>query len=143
MAGVSKGKVSPSDPASVVKGASRGFGVLLIGGLLQPLTAMLWAPLAYVWLLAVAIAAFLTASVVATPPHTPPSGWRQGPYAALGSYALIIPLVVVGSGELPVLQLVLTTSTAIVLGAITAVTRTRFYAQRPVGSTTQFPSPDR
>ena len=45
-------------PALVVAGASRGFTVLLIGGVVQPWVGMLLPPLGYVWLALVAIAAF-------------------------------------------------------------------------------------
>lgn len=112
-----------------MRGASRGFGVLLIGGLLQPLAAQV-ALLAYLWLVAVAIAAFVVAAVTATPAGTPPDAWRQAPVAAVGGYGLIVPLVVLGAGELPVLQVFLTTVTAVIVGAVVGLARTRFEASR-------------
>jgi hypothetical protein len=118
--------------AAVMRGASRGFGVLLIGGLLQPMAAMV--PfLAYLWLVGVAVVAFVVAAVTATPLGTPLDAWRQGPIAAVGGYALIVPLVIYGAGELPVLQAVLTTATAVVIGATVALARTRFDASRAAG----------
>jgi hypothetical protein len=115
--------------AAVIRGASRGFGVLLIGGLLQPVAAQVEA-LAYVWLVAVAVAAFVVAGVTATPAGTPLDAWRQAPIAAVGGYGLIVPLVIVGAGELPVLQAVLTTTTAVLVGAVVGLARTRFDASR-------------
>lgn len=120
---------NPLGFAAVVRGASRGFGVLLVGGLLQPLAAQVML-LAYVWLVAVAIAAFVVAAVTATPTGTPLDAWRQAPVAALGSYLMITPLVVLGAGEIPVLQAVLTTATAVVVGAVVGLARTRFEASR-------------
>ncbi len=120
---------TPPGFAAVVRGASRGFGVLLVGGLLQPLAGQV-AALAYVWLVAVAIAAFVVAGVAAPPAGTPLDGWRQAPVAAVGGYLLIVPLVVLGAGEIPVLQAVLTTATAVVVGAVVGLARTRFEASR-------------
>lgn len=125
-------QVSTDNPlgfAAVVRGASRGFGVLLVGGLLQPIAAQV-ALLAYAWLAAVAVAAFAVAAVTATPVGTPVDAWRQAPIAAVGGYGMIVPLVVLGAGELPVLQAVLTTTTAVVVGAVVGLARTRFDAAR-------------
>ncbi|CAN5662420.1 hypothetical protein BH11ACT8_BH11ACT8_35380 [soil metagenome] len=116
--------------AAVWRGVSRGFGVLLLGGLIQPLVAMGWEPLAYVWLLLVAIGAFLVAAVAATPTDTPVDSWRQGPFAAVGAYAMTVPLVIIGAGELPVLQAVLTTASAVVVGSVVALARTHYDASR-------------
>jgi len=127
------GTDNPLGYAAVVRGASRGFGVLLIGGLLQPLAGQV-AFLAYLWLVAVAIAGFVVAAVTATPAGTPPDAWRQAPVAAVAGYALIVPLVVLGAGELPVLQALLTTSTAVVVGAVVGLARTRFEASRASAS---------
>jgi len=101
--------------------------VLLVGGLLQPLAGQV-AALAYVWLVAVAIAAFVVAGVAATPAGTPLDSWRQAPVAAVGGYLLIVPLVVLGAGEIPAFQAVLTTATAVVVGAVVGLARTRFEA---------------
>ena len=90
---------------AVIRGIFRGFAVLFVGGTVQPLVGQLSTTLAYAWLPLVAVVAFAAAAVVATPPETPTAGWRQGPLAAVGSYLLILPLVRLGAGELPVLQL--------------------------------------
>lgn len=117
--------------AAVIRGASRGFGVLLVGGLVQPVVAQLSAPLAYLWLLLVAVVAFVVAATAATPRGTPTTAWRQGPTAAVGGYLLILPLVVMGQGGLPPVQLLLTTATAVLVGAATGWARTAFEASRP------------
>ena len=127
-AGVYRDKVETSDRAiayaAVIRGASRGFGALLVGGLVEPAAVRFLGPIGSVWLLLVALVAFVIAAVTATPSGTPLSSWRQGPIAAVAGYALIVPLVVAGSGSLPALQLGLTTMTAVVVGAVTAVVRT-------------------
>lgn len=115
--------------ADVVRGASRGFGVLFVGGLVHPAVARLAEPLGYVWLPLVAVVAFGTAAVAATPTGTPVSAWRQAPIAAVGSYLLIVPLVRAGAGELPLLQLVLTAGTAVVVGAVVGLARTSYAAR--------------
>jgi hypothetical protein len=124
------------DSQAVIRGASRGFGVLVIGGLVQPMVSMSFEPLGYVWLLVVAVTAFLTAAVAATPDATPTSRWRQGPVAAVASYAMVVPLVMVGAGELPWVQAVLTTLTAVIVGAAVALARTHYAADRaqPLGT---------
>jgi hypothetical protein len=114
----------------VVRGTFRGFAVLFVGGIVQPLISQLFEPLGYVWLLVVALTAFGVAAVAATPKGTPASEWRQGPIAAVGSYFLILPLVLAGAGELPVLQLLLTTTVAVLAGVAVGLARTNFYASR-------------
>jgi hypothetical protein len=116
--------------ADVIRGAFRGFGVLFVGGMVHPLVLQLLEPLGFVWLLLVAVVAFGVAAVTATPVGTPVSAWRQAPIAAVASYLLIIPLVRVGSGELPPLQLGLTTLTAILTGVVIGLARTSFDASR-------------
>lgn len=109
----------------MVRGCSRGFGVLLIGGLVQPLVGLTWAPLAYVWLPLVAAAAFVVAGVTATPRGGEPEAWRQAPMAALWSYLLILPLVLVAAHGVPLLQVLLTVLTALAVGTLTGMVRTR------------------
>lgn len=120
--------------AAVIRGAFRGFGVLLVGGLLHPAVAQTVEPLGYAWLLVVAVVAFAVAAVAATPAGTPVSAWRQAPVAAVGSYFLILPLVRLGSGELPLVQLLLTTITAVLVGVAIGLARTSFHAARAAQS---------
>lgn len=119
-----------SDPAAVLRGVFRGFGVLFVGGIVHPLVTQLADPLGYVWLLLVALVAFGLAAVTATPADTPVSAWRQAPLATVGGYLLILPLVRLGSGQLPWLQLLLTTLTAVLVGVAVGLARTSFYASR-------------
>ncbi|WP_051485454.1 hypothetical protein [Nocardioides sp. J54] len=116
--------------AAVIRGAFRGFGVLLVGGLVHPVVAQVVEPLGYAWLPLVAVLAFGVAAVAATPAGTPVSAWRQAPVAAVGSYVLILPLVRAGSGELPLVQLLLTTLTAVLVGVAIGLARTSFEASR-------------
>lgn len=120
----------PLGHAVVIRGIFRGFAVLFIGGMVQPLIGQLSTIVAFAWLPLVAVLAFVAAAVVATPPETPTDGWRQGPLAAVGSYLMILPLVRIGSGELPVLQLALTTATAVLTGTAVGLARTHFFASR-------------
>ncbi len=115
---------------AVIRGAFRGFAVLFVGGMLQPLVGQLSSVLAYAWLPLVAIVAFIVAAALATPSGTPTDGWRQAPVAAVASYLLIVPLVRIGAGELPIVQLVLTTVTAVLCGTAVGLARTHFFAAR-------------
>lgn len=54
--------------------------------------------------------------------------------AAVGSYFLILPLVRLGSGELPLVQLLLTTITAVLVGVAIGLARTSFHAARAAQS---------
>jgi hypothetical protein len=116
---------------AVVRGASRCFFILFLGGVVQPAISLLWSPLGYVWLLVVALAAFVTAAVVATPTGTSVDGWRRAPVAAVAGYVLIIPLVITAAGSLPPLQGVLTTSTAVLVGSVVGLARTHYFASHP------------
>lgn len=113
------------DLVLVVAGASRGFTVLLLGGVVQPWVGVLWQPLGYVWLLVVAVGAFAWAARPRTVSGTPPAVQRidrivVGVAAALGSYALVLPLVLAASGTVPWVQVVLTSVTAVLVGALVA-----------------------
>lgn len=116
--------------AAVIRGAFRGFGVLFVGALVHPLIAQLLEPLGYVWLLVVALAAFGVAAVTATPRGTPVKAWRQAPVAAMISYFMMVPLVQMSAGELPMMQLLLTTVTAVLVGTAVGLARTAFEASR-------------
>lgn len=111
-------------PALVVAGASRGFSILLIGGAVQPWVGVLLPPLGYVWLALVAVGAFAWAARPRVVRAVAPSDVRAdrmvvGIGAALGSYALVVPLVLMAAGVVPWVQLTLTTATAVVVGALT------------------------
>lgn len=116
----------PSLLTPIVKGASRGFTVLLLGGVVQPWVGTLLPPLGFVWLALVAVAGFLVAA--RTPDLAPyPARFDRavvGAGAAFGSYALVLPLVTSASaGPLPWVQLVCTSLTAILVGSAGATLR--------------------
>lgn len=110
-------------PVLVVSGASRGFTVLLLGGVVQPWVGVLVPALGYVWLALVAVAAFAFAARPRTIRGVSPSDLRVdrvlvGVAAAIGSYALVLPLVLAAAGAVPWEQVVLTSGTALVVGAL-------------------------
>lgn len=109
--------------AAIMRGAFRGFGVLLVGGLVEPAADRLLGAAAPGWLPLVSVVAFAAAAIRATPPGTPPDSWRQAPLAAIASYVLILPLVQAGAGTIPLVQLGLTTVTAVLVGAFTGLVR--------------------
>ncbi|KRC54173.1 MULTISPECIES: hypothetical protein [unclassified Nocardioides] len=107
----------------VVGGASRGFSVLLIGGVVQPWVGQLLPALGYVWLLLVALAAFAWAARPRAVSGAQPPALRLdravvGTAAALGSYALVLPLVLSVADAVPWTQLLLTSLTALTVGAL-------------------------
>jgi hypothetical protein len=108
---------------AVVRGAFRGFGVLLVGGLFEPVPDRLLGVAAVAWLPLVAVAAFAVAGLTAMPAGTPAAAWRNAPVAAVLSYGLILPLVQMGAGRIPVVQLVTTTVTALLVGAVVGLVR--------------------
>lgn len=121
-------RIDVQDHASIVKGASRGFGVLLLGGLIQPAIATTLPGVGAVWLVLVAVAAFALAAGTATPLSAPVGSWQQGPFAAVASYFMIVPLVLVGTGQLPTAQALLTTLTAVVIGSVVGLARVHYAA---------------
>ena len=110
-------------PVLVVAGASRGFTVLLLGGVVQPWVGALAPPVGYVWLALVAVAAFAWAAAPRTVRGVAPSDLRLdrvlgGIAAALGSYALILPLVLTATAEVLWTQLFFTSGAAVLTGAL-------------------------
>lgn len=99
---------------ALVKGASRGFTVLLLGGAVQPLVGVAVPPLGYVWLVIVAVAAFVWSASIATRGGAPTV---YGVTAAFGSYALVLPVVVLGGG-LNAMQVGYTTVLAVIVGFV-------------------------
>lgn len=111
-----------ADGVAAVRGASAGFTVLLLGGVLDPLAAMVVPPFAFLWLPLVAVAGFVTAGARRGVSSSP---WLQGATAAVGSYLLILPLVLIApSGRNP-LQITMTLAAAILLGGAACQLRRR------------------
>lgn len=102
------------DPVATVRGASRGFTVLLLGGLVQPIATAYLPVIGVVWLPLTALAAFV---VAAWRPGNSAIPWRYGALAAIGAYLLIVPLVLLQpAGRSPV-QLGATAAVAFAVGA--------------------------
>lgn len=109
---------TPVDVAAAVRAASTGLSVLLLGGLLTPI-AQLYVPLlGQYWLLLVSVAAFATAgSRVGDAELT----HVHGACAALGSFLLVLPLVIwfpPADTGLDVAQVVSAAGAAVVVGAV-------------------------
>jgi hypothetical protein len=113
------------DITLVTRGAWRGFCVLLLGGMVQPLVIMASHPLGFWWLALVAAAAFGYASFSAVRPHLATQHRLQGAIAAIASYLLVLPLVVMGSHTFDVVQVFCTTTLAVVIGAVVGLLRMR------------------
>lgn len=112
---------SSVDAGRIVRAASRGFSVLLVGGVAQPLVGR-WIPeIGAVWLAIVAVAAFALAGYQA--PSAKRRAWVSGIAAAVGSYCLVVPLVLSALHGLPVEQVLVTAATAVGVGAASASLR--------------------
>lgn len=101
---------------NIVKGASRGFTVLLLGGAVQPLVGTALPAVGYPWLALIAVAAFAWSASIATRGGAPAA---HGVFAALGAYALVLPVVVMG-GALDLMQVGYTTALALIVGFVVA-----------------------
>ena len=108
---------SAEENAELVRGAFRGFGVLVIGGLAQPLIGMIFESLDYVWLPLVAVVAFAWAARIAAAKAQSPV--VTGLIGALGAYLLVVPLVMMAAGSLDPSQALLTSLTAVLVGSLT------------------------
>ncbi|MEU0466070.1 hypothetical protein ABZ215_18855 [Amycolatopsis sp. NPDC006131] len=82
------------DAEALIRGCSGGFTVLVLGGLAAPLAARVPVAGQY-WLGLVALVAFGVAGVRIGQTSRPA---LQGVCAAVGSYVLVLPLVVAGNG---------------------------------------------
>lgn len=104
------------DGPRLVSGASRGFTILALGGVVQPLVGAALPLLGFYWLVLVALAAFVAAARRGCGVSKPV---RQGAAAALGSYLLMLPVVHMATGELIPVQVACTAVLAVVTGAVT------------------------
>lgn len=115
------------DAPALVRGASTGFTVLVIGGLTAPLGARLMPVTGAVWLPLVAVVAFAVAGAkIGTAPRPP----LHGAIAALAAYLLVLPLVFLGGGAYGS-QLAVTAAAALLIGAIAGAIRARMAARTP------------
>lgn len=113
----------------VPRGASTGFTVLVIGGLVQPLVSLALPPLGVVWLIVVAVAAFAIAGRRIGDASSPP---LHGAVAALASYFLVVPLVYLATRSVDLQQIVLTSAVALVVGAAAGHLAGHGRSSRPV-----------
>jgi hypothetical protein len=102
------------DVPNAVRGASTGFSVLLIGGLVAPMVTLASTVLATVWLTGVAVVAFAIAARRSRLAGAPAA---HGAVAAVFSYVLVLPLLLPFEQSRDPLQILLTTATAVVVGA--------------------------
>ena len=118
------------DIVQVVRGASRGFSVFFIGGLAQPIVQLRAPALAYWWLALVAVAAFAVAAWRACRPAAARTNLWQGSFAAVGSYFLVLPLVLAAGHGYPFVQIASTSAIGVVVGLLVRFVRLRVSSSR-------------
>lgn len=102
------------DVPNAVRGASTGFSILLIGGLLAPFLTLVSVAAAAGWLALVAVVAFAVAARRSQRAGKPAV---HGAAAAVFAYALVLPLLLPFEQGRNVGQILLTLATAVVVGA--------------------------
>lgn len=115
------------DPVGAVKGASTGFTILLLGGLLEPIAGSVLPVLGSVWLTVTALVAFASAASrigSATRPSV------HGALAAVSAYLLIVPLVLMTPAGRDITQMSLTVTAAAVVGACSGYVGSRWRDMR-------------
>jgi hypothetical protein len=117
------------DWVEVARGASAGLSVFVVGGLVQPIVGVLAPPLGAVWLIVVAVAAFVVAGRRIGTASAP---LRQGALCAVLAYLFVLPLVVYANQGLDLAQACGTTATAAVVGALVGHLRGRAGARGEV-----------
>jgi hypothetical protein len=115
-------QVGRVDVPNAVRGASTGFSVLLVGGLVAPMTTLVSVPFARVWLAGVAVVAF---AIAARRSRLASSPAVHGAVAAVLAYVLVLPLLLPFPAARHPLQIGLTLATAVVVGAITGLVAPR------------------
>lgn len=119
------------DTPTAVRGASRGFTVLVLGGLSAPLIAMTVPPLGAVWLTLAAVVAFTLAGARIGAAARPAV---HGAVAATLAYLLVLPLVLIGPVGRDPLQIGLTLLTAVAVGGIAGMLSARRGRDQRCGS---------
>jgi hypothetical protein len=120
------------DVPNAVRGASTGFSVLLIGGLLAPMVTLVSVVVATIWLTGVAVVAFAVAARRSRSAGVPAA---HGAVAAVGAYVLVLPLLLPFEQARNPLQILLTMVTAVVVGAgIGSLAAGRIWRPRPAES---------
>lgn len=104
------------DVPVAIRGGSAGFSVLLIGGLLTPMVAMISPAVGSAWLVLTAVVAFI---VAARRTGTAARPAVHGVIAAVFAYVLVLPLLLPFAAGRNLPQILLTFATAIIVGAAT------------------------
>ncbi|MEU0797600.1 hypothetical protein ABZ342_46690 [Amycolatopsis sp. NPDC005961] len=107
------------DTKACGRGIWRGFAVLVIGALLQPVAAAVAPPVGAVFLLITAVAAFGFAGFRTGDTHRP---ILQGAVTALGSYVLVLPLSFLTSALVGPQQVPATAAVAVAVGGLAGFT---------------------
>lgn len=119
------------DGVALVRAGSKGFTVLLLGGVVQPWVLKAVPLLGYWWLAIVAVVAFCMAATGAvrraSVARLHPA---QGALAALGSYLLVVPIVLHVAGFVPWAQIASTAIVALIVGFACQVLHQRRHPQR-------------
>ena len=110
------------DVPNAVRGASSGFSILVVGGLLAPITTLVSGPFAAAWLAGVAVVAFAVAARRSQRAGAPAV---HGAVAAVIAYVLVLPLLLPFEQGRNLPQILLTVATAVVVGAITGAVASR------------------
>lgn len=104
------------DWPAAVRGASAGFSVLVVGGLLAQLAALRWPTVGTVLL---TLAPVLAALIAARRSRAAGHPALHGAVAAVGAYALVLPLILQTHAVRDVRQVLLAVATMIAVGALT------------------------
>lgn len=105
------------DLPNAVRGASTGFSILVIGGLLATFATLISPVFGAFWLAGVAIAAFAVAAKQSQQAQNP---LLHGAVAALSAYLLVLPLILPFEAGRDLSQIAMTTLTALVVGPVSA-----------------------
>ncbi|GAA4815417.1 hypothetical protein ACFQ0K_07125 [Nocardioides caeni] len=110
------------DVPNAVRGASTGFSILLIGGLLAPILTIVSSLAAAVWLAGVAVLAFAVAARRSQGAGIPV---LHGIFAAVLAYVLVLPLLLPFEQGRDVQQIAQTVLTAVLVGSVTGALSAR------------------
>lgn len=114
--------VAPVDVPNAVRGASTGFSILVIGGLLAPMMTLVSGLFATTWLTGVAVVAFVVAARKSRAAGRPAA---HGAAAAVLAYVLVLPLLLPFEAGRSWGQIGLTVVAAVVVGGLTGVVAAR------------------
>lgn len=119
------GRRQSIDLAAVAQGASASFTVFVVGLLATPLAFKLGTEVGLVYPVVVTVAASCLAGVKASTASTGGRAVVQGLAAALCGYALLFPLILIGSIRIESMLLVGVGATAVVSGGAAAYVHAR------------------